>query len=154
MFLGGGKGGAEVSGAVHERAFRNCETRRFTLTQMRKILSLISKFVTHRRLYVWLIFISRTLTKLGVPLTDTTRNRGLGRYEDFSTSDEEDMEGLLSRPWMSDLAHTNCASNLEKWSIRTSWNLLLTCDIKERCDVYVNNQFIILIYLEIYLEPQ
>ena len=44
--------------------------------------------------------ISRTLTKLGVPLTDTTtRNRGgLGRYEDFSTSDEEDMEGLLSRP--------------------------------------------------------
>ena len=40
--------------------------------------------------------VDRTLTKLGVPLTDT--GKGARRYEDFSSTDEEDMEGLLSRP--------------------------------------------------------
>lgn len=35
----------------------------------------------------------RTLKKLGVPLTD--RNGG-GRYHDYSSSEEDDLEGLLS----------------------------------------------------------
>ena len=46
-------------------------------------------------IYIYLL-LDRTLTKLGVPLSDT--GRGGRRYEDYTSTDEEDMEGLLSRP--------------------------------------------------------